>query len=320
MQILNEHQLTNAIKEALEKQNSFKEPTKKYIEAHIEAFVQAGINGSITNREWSPRYAEMQKYYAEKYLSEVDDEIEFPLLPISIKRIINKNQKSFTEKNCRFVAMSSLVTYFTSLGLLPQSRISAIREAKPKRSKPVKKRFITREQVDLIIKTITNCPSTLSYSRVLLKAVIESAYELGIRISELCSIKISDIDFDKQEIFIPKAKGNKSFTKGFNNRLKNILLEYLNTRPRTECLNLFVLDNGKSLTRDTLIQRFRRITKKLGLDTSFHAFRRNYITRHLQDGKSLIDVSIAVNHFSPRMTEQYLVPDIQKSIQEQKQW
>jgi len=81
-----------------------------------------------------------------------------------------------------------------------------------------------------------------------------------------------------------------------------------------------VLENGKPLTRETLIQRFRRVTKKLGLDTGFHAFRRRYISRHLQDGKSLVDVSLAVNHRSPRMTEQYLIPDVQKSIKEQKQW
>jgi site-specific recombinase XerC len=123
-----------------------------------------------------------------------------------------------------------------------------------------------------------------------------------------------------QELYIPRAKGGFDFTKGLTSKAVNIIQKYLQARPKTESLNLFVLENGKPLTRETLIQRFRRVTKKLGLDTGFHAFRRRYISRHLQDGKSLVDVSLAVNHRSPRMTEQYLIPDVQKSIKEQKQW
>jgi len=70
MKTFDQNQLMETLKEVLEKQSSFQELTKQDIENHIEKFIQAGINGAITNREWSPRYAEMQRYYLKKYLSD----------------------------------------------------------------------------------------------------------------------------------------------------------------------------------------------------------------------------------------------------------
>lgn len=313
------------IQEVLEevlKKNNFKEPTSDMIRLSTSDFIESGLSGELTGKTWSIRYAEMHNYYFHKYLDEADDlgfELN-PLEPKAVRKVLNSNRRSVSEKRNRYASIVSYLKFLILQGKLSESRLEAIRKLKPQRNVPVRKRFITRDEIDKILDYVKLCKFTSGYDKAVFETVIESEDELGLRINELCSIQVNHIDFENQELFIPKAKGNREFTKGISGKLKLLWESYLKIRPKTESLNLFVLDNGKPLKRDALIQRFRRVTKKLGLDTSFHAFRRRYITRHLQDGKSLVDVSLAVNHASPRMTEQYLLPDVRKSIEEQKKW
>lgn len=319
---MNSEQIIEAVKKALEEKTSFQEPSCSDIQALITDFIEAGLSGELTGKAWTNRYGEMHEYYLNRYLKEARVlDFEFnPLEPIAVRKILNSNKRSVTEKRNRYASVIALTNFLVLQGKLPKSRIEVIRSLRPQRNVPVKKKFITREEIDLIITHIKSSRFTNNYDAKLLITVIETAEETGLRIGEICSIKLSDLKLEKQELYIPRAKGGFDFTKGLTIEITKILARYLIVRPVTESLNLFVLSNGKPLTRETLIQRFRRITKKLGLDTSFHAFRRRYITRHLQDGKSLVDVSLAVNHKSPRMTEQYLIPDVQRSIEAQKHW
>lgn len=318
----NHNQIIEAVKKALGEETHFKEPTCEELKALIPDFIEAGLSGELTGKSWSPRYGGMNEYYIKKSLDEATA-LGFglnPLEPKSVRKTLNANKRSVTEKRNRHAADVGCVKFLIQQGKLPISRLEEIRALRPQRSSPVKKRFIIIEEINQIISHVDNCKFTDDYDKKLLITVIEIAEETGLRIGEICAIKISDLNLKERELYIPRAKGGSDFTKGLTVRAVTIIEKYLAIRPKTESLNLFVLDNGKPLSRDTLIQRFRRVTKKLGLDTSFHAFRRRYISRHLQDGKSLIDVSLAVNHKSPRMTEQYLIPDVRRSIEEQKKW
>lgn len=319
---VNHEQIIEAVKKALQDDSRFVEPSCDEIESQIADFIEAGLSGELTGKPWSESYGRSNSYYFPKYLKEAkalgfDSNL---ISPQAVRKTLNANKRSTSEKNNRYASIIGFTNFQVLKGRLPKSRLEEIKSLRPKRSTPVKKRFITRVEIDKIIESVQPCPFTSEFSKLLLITAIESADELGIRIGELCAIQINHINFEKQELFIPKAKGNSEFTKGVTDRLKGIWQRYLESRPKTESLNLFVLETGKPLLRDSLIQRFRRVTKKLGFDTSFHAIRRRYISRHLQDGKSLVDVSLAVNHKNYRMTLQYLIPDVQKSIQEQKKW
>lgn len=319
---VDEKEIIDALKIALDSKSNFEEPSVDSTMSQISDFIEAGLSGELTSKEWSPRYGDMNRLYLTKYLNEAQAQgfKQNPLAPAAVRKTLNANKRSVTEKRNRHASIAAYANFLFLQGELPESRLKEIKALRPKRSVPVKKRLITREEIDQIISHVKACKFTSDYDKNLLITVIETADETGLRIGELCSIQLSHINLEKRELYIPRAKGGFDFTKGLTNKNIEVLQDFRKIRPKTENLNLFVLSNGKPLLRDTLIQRFRRVTKKLGLDTSFHAFRRRYISRHLQDGKSLIDVSIAVNHKSPRMTEEYLIPDVQRSISAQKQW
>lgn len=319
---LNHDEIIEAVKKALDEQSEYKELTVEDCLKHIENFILTGLTGEFSGKPWSHRYGAMQELYGSKYFDEAT-ELGFKDKPLSIEAIrktLNHYQRGFTEKHCRFSFLSGFFKHLIKLGLLSKSRLSELYEVKPKRNKPPKRKTITDEEIKLILKTVNECPYTEPYDKELFITTVNSAINLGIRIGELCKIELNDIDFTKRELTIPEPKGGKSFTKGFNIETYNLWNKWLKIRTKTESLKLFVLENGKPLTRDTLIQRFRRVSKKLGIDASFHSFRRKYITDMLQSGKSLVDVSLAVNHSSQRMTEQYCIANVQKSIENQKNW
>jgi site-specific recombinase XerC len=320
--MVNDHEIIEAVKKALEEKSKYTEPSISEASKHISNFIEAGLSGELTGKPWSKRYSEMQGEYLLRYLKEAQ-QLGFeknPLAAYIISKTLNYRQNGYSEKHCRMSAIISFVKYFIKEGLLPKSKLEEIYEVKPKRNKPPKRKSIKQDEVNKIIESVSKCKFTSCYDKKLLITAIESANNLGIRIGELCKIQINHIDFQTRELSIPEAKGNREFTKGFNLKVHTLWQEWIALRPKTESLNLFVLENGKPLTRDTLIQRFRRVSKKLGIDASFHSFRRKYISELLQSGKSLVDVSLAVNHASPRMTEQYLIPDIRRSIENQKTW
>jgi integrase/recombinase XerD len=322
MTTVNKAYIIDLVTKALKEEEMKAEPSVDFIRKRIPDFIEAGLSGELTGKSWSYRYCQMQRYYLDKYLQEaIALGLELnPIEPRSVRKILNSNKRSVTEKRNRYASIKSFVDFLVLHGKLPKSRSAEIQSLRPKQSAPFKKRFISKEDLDLINQNIRSSKYTNEYDKELLITVIKLVDETGLRIGEISSIKLCDLNLENSELYIPRAKGGFDFTKGLNDEAINSIKQYLKVRPKTENLNLFVLDNGEPVKRDSLIQRFRRITKKLGLDTSFHAIRRRYITRHLQDGKSLVDVSLAVNHKSPRMTEQYLIPDVRRSIEAQKKW
>ena len=65
------------------------------------------------------------------------------------------------------------------------------------------------------------------YPKFLMVLIIELAWGSGLRITEILSITIRDLNLEKQEIFIPHPKGNRAFTKGSNKKLTNMIKYFL---------------------------------------------------------------------------------------------
>ena len=60
------------------------------------------------------------------------------------------------------------------------------------------------------------------------KAIIETLYSTGCRVSELCNINIRDVNFQTKEITIYYGKGNKQRVTFLNARAEIALKNYLN--------------------------------------------------------------------------------------------
>lgn len=144
-------------------------------------------------------------------------------------------------------------------------------------------------------------------------AMLHLLYASGLRVSELVSVKPTDIDFQKGIIRV-FGKGKKERLIPIHTTALNLLTAYLqNTRslfipdPATANNTLFLNRSGKKLTRQgiwKLIKRYCLLAKIQG-NISPHTLRHSFATHLLEGGADLRTVQILLGHSDLTATELY---------------
>ena len=101
-------------------------------------------------------------------------------------------------------------------------------------------------------------------------AMFAILYGLGLRVSEVCRLRIEDVEFDRRLLVIRESKFNKSRFVPFGPRMEVMLKEYLIKREHGGRLPtgapLFSLRGGRQINPGTVSQTFHHIVPGLSLD------------------------------------------------------
>lgn len=147
------------------------------------------------------------------------------------------------------------------------------------------------------------------------RAIIETLYSCGLRVSELIELKISDLFFDEGFIKVI-GKGNKerfvpisASTQGYINIWKSIRQQILVDIGSKDVL--FLNYKGKKLTRAMVFTIIKRLVEKSGLkkNISPHTFRHSFATHLLENGADLRAIQMMLGHESITTTEIYMHVD-----------
>ena len=159
------------------------------------------------------------------------------------------------------------------------------------------------------IETLQQLPPNPSDKDIRLNAIIELLFSSGIRISELCNILISDLDFNNFE-FRVIGKGNKERLVPFGRFAKDAIEEWLKVRNnfKPDCENLFVNRFGNKLsTRAVEIDLAKRAqAMNLPLGITPHKLRHSFATEMIAGGADLRVVQELLGHSSLGVTQVYL--------------
>lgn len=143
-----------------------------------------------------------------------------------------------------------------------------------------------------------------------MSAIIELLLQTGIRIGELTSLKLSDIQ--KDSLHIPAMEKHGERLVPLNKRGEESLKKYLEVRPNVTEDHLFITKSGKPfLIRNirTSVERYFRLAeiKKAKVNDLRHTF----VAHHLKHGTSIVLLSKMLGHKRVSTTERYLeyVPD-----------
>ena len=142
-------------------------------------------------------------------------------------------------------------------------------------------------------------------------AIIELLYGAGLRVSELASIKIADIDLD-QRIMKVLGKGRKERLTPFNEEACNTLRSYLSIRGQflnddKPTDNVFLNKSGGELGVRSIQRLTKFISVKAGLlrAATPHTMRHSYATHLLEAGASIKTVKELLGHASIAATQRY---------------
>lgn len=145
------------------------------------------------------------------------------------------------------------------------------------------------------------------------KAMLETLYGCGLRVSELVSLKISDLFFDEGFIKIT-GKGNKQrfvpigkTTQKYMETYKNLIRSHISIQKGHED-TLFLNRRGRQLTRAMVFTIIKDLAVKINLNKSIspHTFRHSFATHLLENGADLRSIQLMLGHESITTTEIYV--------------
>jgi len=156
---------------------------------------------------------------------------------------------------------------------------------------------LSKEEVKSLIETTRNLKH---------RAILAVIYSAGLRISELTSLRPSDIDSDRKQIKI-LGKGNKyRYTLLSENTLDMLRMYWRAYRP---VRYLFEgQKKGQPVSTSTIQQIFKNACKKSGIikPASVHSLRHSFATHLLESGVNLKIIQSLLGHSSLRTTSIYL--------------
>ena len=145
------------------------------------------------------------------------------------------------------------------------------------------------------------------------RAMLETLYGCGLRVSELVTLKISDLFFEEGFIKIT-GKGNKqrfvpigSYTQKYIEIYKDNVRSHLNIQKGHED-TLFLNRRGRQLTRAMIFTIIKELAVKIYLNKTIspHTFRHSFATHLLENGADLRSIQLMLGHESITTTEIYV--------------
>lgn len=148
------------------------------------------------------------------------------------------------------------------------------------------------------------------------RAMLETLYSCGLRVSELTNLKISDLFFDEgfikvtgkgdKQRFVPIVQSTQKYITCYKNEVRN----HLSIQKGHED-TLFLNRRGKQLTRAMIFTIIKQLAVKINLDKTIspHTFRHSFATHLLENGADLRTIQLMLGHESITTTEIYVHVD-----------
>ena len=167
---------------------------------------------------------------------------------------------------------------------------------------------LTVQEIDQIIASIDLSKENGERNR----AIIECLYSCGIRVSELVTIKISDLLF-KEKIIQVTGKGNKQRIVPLSNTLIKYLTNYIDFVRSKQKIDpkstdiLFLNRRGQQISRVMVFNIIKKLGKSVGINKKIspHTFRHSFATHLVEGGADLRVIQEMLGHTNITTTEIY---------------
>ena len=166
---------------------------------------------------------------------------------------------------------------------------------------------LTVEEIDTIISTVDMSKKEGQRNR----AILETLYSCGLRVSELCNLKLSELYFDEGFIKV-EGKGSKQRLVPISPRAIKEIKYWLLDRNLGKIKKgfedyVFLARWGNSISRIMVFHLIKELAEKAGItkNISPHTFRHSFATHLLEGGDNLRAIQCMLGHESIATTEIY---------------
>ena len=224
--------------------------------------------------------------------------------PEMISNYMNRLYELGREKSSQARALSGIKSFFNYLLLeeIIDSSPAELIEA-PKSSRPLPDTLST-EEIDRLIGSIEDTTTQGLRDR----AILEVLYSCGLRVSELCDLKLGDLFFAEGYIRVI-GKGNKQRLVPVSSIARSRIQLYMDVRSKERRKEeiLFLNNRGKKLTRVMIFTIIKQAAQRAGIEKKIspHTFRHSFATHLLEGGANIRQVQELLGHENILTTEIY---------------
>jgi len=259
------------------------------------------------------RYLEIEKNYSahtilnysldlkefKDFLKDIPiEKVDHLVLRKYLAELKQKNLKNRTV-NRKLSCLRSFFKFLFREGYIKSNPTKLISGPKQEKNLPS---FLTEEEV---LKLLENIPLKDEHN-FRDKAILETFYSTGMRISELVGLNISDIDFISGTVKV-RGKGKKERLLPIGEKAISALKDYLERRKKKDEEAVFLNRFGKRITgravRDIVAKYVKLVSIKTGV--SPHTLRHSFATHLLERGADLRSVQELLGHTNISTTQIY---------------
>lgn len=188
----------------------------------------------------------------------------------------------------------------------------------PRQPKTLPRAILSADEVEQVLAL----PDTTTPLGLRDRAILETLYSTGIRRSELCHLRIDDIQVDRQCLFVCQGKGQKDRYVPIGMRALVWIARYVD-QARDKLLlddkerTLFVTNQGEPLNPDSLTEYGRRYIRSAGVDKpgACHIFRHTMATLMHDAGAELSLIQIILGHEKTETTQIYARTSLKRLLE-----
>lgn len=219
---------------------------------------------------------------------------------------LNEKQYSRATIARKLATLRSFYKFLVKRNHMSTNPVTAVRTPKQDKKLP---RFLEYEEVKRLLET----PPINTWLGARDRAIMETLYSTGIRVSELVALNMEDIDFLGEVVHI-RGKGKKERIAPIGASALQTIQHYMEFRNKRAQNNnnfdtkvLFVNKHGRRLSTRSVRRKMDKYLKMAGLDPSIspHTLRHSFATHMLNNGADLRSVQELLGHQSLSTTQVY---------------
>lgn len=229
------------------------------------------------------------------------------------------HRRASNRRNMLF-AVKAFARFLADWGLVESGVVAPILAMKFKSRVAPHRATLEAHDADLLLRHIIETPRYNERTRLLNLALVSVMGFTGLRNSEVCRLKLSDVDFEGGSIFVEAGKGGKDRMVGLPERIAPLLKLYLLHRPAVDVPNFFLGASGNPLNRDLVIKRLARLSRAAGIKVGAHMLRRRFATRTAHLGVPIVKLQRVMGHADIQTTMGYVQTKDHEVVNEMRNW
>jgi len=248
------------------------------------------LENEILLRNYSPSTRKNYLYWVDKYFVNKGNDLERLDVEHVREFLVNMREEGLSPSSVN-LCLNALKFVYRNV-LKKKGRID-IKFAKKRRRIPV---VLSRKEILMILSQVRN---------VKYKTMIALAYGAGLRVSEVVKLRVRDLDFVENVIYVRHAKGDKDRVVFIPEKLRNKLLSFIAGKHAADYL--FENSRGGRLSSRSLQVVFRKGLIRAGIckEATFHCLRHSFATHMLENGTDIRNVQVLLGHSSIKTTQIY---------------